>query len=107
MRISRRDFTLGALLAAGTAGMPVFAKAQNGKTIALLFDSLVVSVLIYYSGGVYSWFYTIFALIVVAALALAGISCVQAAADEPGALPGRLPAAVRPVGSVEERVSLS
>lgn len=41
MRISRRDFTLGALLAAGTAGMPIFAKAQNGKTVALLFDSLV------------------------------------------------------------------
>ena len=41
MRISRRDFTLGALLAAGTAGMPIFAKAQNGKAVALLFDSLV------------------------------------------------------------------
>jgi ABC-type sugar transport system substrate-binding protein len=41
MRISRRDFTIGSLLAAGTAGMPVFAAAQQGKTVALLFDSLV------------------------------------------------------------------
>jgi len=28
------------LLAAGVAGLPVFAKAQGGKTVALLFDSL-------------------------------------------------------------------
>ncbi len=41
MRMSRRDFTLGSILAAGTLGLPVFAKAQNGKTVALLFDSLV------------------------------------------------------------------
>jgi ABC-type sugar transport system substrate-binding protein len=41
MRMRRRDFTLGSLLAAGTLGMPVFAKAQQGKTVALLFDSLV------------------------------------------------------------------
>ena len=41
MRTSRRDFTLGALLAAGTLGLPVFVKAQQGKTVALLFDSLV------------------------------------------------------------------
>lgn len=41
MRISRRDFTVGSLLAAGTAGMPVLVKAQAGKTVALLFDSLV------------------------------------------------------------------
>src|SRR6478609_6574575 len=41
MRISRREFTIGALLAAGTAGMPVFARAEGGKTVALLFDSLV------------------------------------------------------------------
>jgi ABC-type sugar transport system substrate-binding protein len=39
--MNRRSFTLGSLLAAGTAGMPVFARAQGGKTIALLFDSLV------------------------------------------------------------------
>jgi ABC-type sugar transport system substrate-binding protein len=41
MRTSRRDFTLGALLAAGTLGLPVYVKAQQGKTVALLFDSLV------------------------------------------------------------------
>src|SRR3954449_6839920 len=41
MRISRREFTIGSLLAAGTLGMPVFAKAEGGKTVALLFDSLV------------------------------------------------------------------
>lgn len=41
MRISRRDFTVASLLAAGTAGMPVLVKAQAGKTVALLFDSLV------------------------------------------------------------------
>jgi ABC-type sugar transport system substrate-binding protein len=41
MRTTRRSFTIGSLLAAGTLGMPVFAKAQQGKTVALLFDSLV------------------------------------------------------------------
>lgn len=41
MRMDRRSFTLGSLLAAGTAGLPVFAAAQGGKTVALLFDSLV------------------------------------------------------------------
>ena len=41
MALSRRDFTLGSLLAAGTLGLPVFVKAQQGKTVALLFDSLV------------------------------------------------------------------
>ena len=41
MRVNRRDFTLGSLLAAGTLGLPVFVKAQQGKTVALLFDSLV------------------------------------------------------------------
>lgn len=41
MRVNRRDFTLGSLLAAGTLGLPVLVKAQQGKTVALLFDSLV------------------------------------------------------------------
>jgi ABC-type sugar transport system substrate-binding protein len=41
MRFTRREFTFASLLAAGTAGMPIFAKAQGGKTVALLFDSLV------------------------------------------------------------------
>lgn len=41
MRLSRREFTFASLLAAGTAGLPVFAKAEGGKTVALLFDSLV------------------------------------------------------------------
>ncbi len=41
MRTTRRTFTLGSLLAAGTLGLPVFVKAQQGKTVALLFDSLV------------------------------------------------------------------
>ena len=41
MRMDRRTFTIGSLLAAGTMGLPVFAKAQQGKTIALLFDTLV------------------------------------------------------------------
>lgn len=38
---TRRAFTVGALLAAGTAGLPIMVKAQQGKTVALLFDSLV------------------------------------------------------------------
>jgi ABC-type sugar transport system substrate-binding protein len=41
MRTTRRDFTLGSILAAGTLGLPVLVKAQQGKTVALLFDSLV------------------------------------------------------------------
>ena len=41
MRTSRRDFTIGSLLAAGTLGLPVLVQAQQGKTVALLFDSLV------------------------------------------------------------------
>jgi ABC-type sugar transport system substrate-binding protein len=41
MKLSRRTFTFGTLLATGTAGIPVFAKAEGGKTVALLFDSLV------------------------------------------------------------------
>jgi ABC-type sugar transport system substrate-binding protein len=41
MRMKRREFTVGALLAAGTMGLPVMVKAQQGKTVALLFDSLV------------------------------------------------------------------
>ena len=40
-RITRRAFTIGSLLAAGTAGLPIMVKAQEGKTVALLFDSLV------------------------------------------------------------------
>lgn len=40
MTINRRTFTLGTLLAAGVAGMPVFVKAQGTKTLAILFDSL-------------------------------------------------------------------
>ncbi|MEZ5863170.1 MAG: sugar ABC transporter substrate-binding protein [Geminicoccaceae bacterium] len=40
-KISRRSFTVGALLAAGTCGLPIMVKAQEGKTVALLFDSLV------------------------------------------------------------------
>jgi ABC-type sugar transport system substrate-binding protein len=41
MRSTRRDFTIGSLLAAGTLGLPIMVKAQQGKTVALLFDSLV------------------------------------------------------------------
>ncbi|WGF90125.1 sugar ABC transporter substrate-binding protein [Marinivivus vitaminiproducens] len=40
MIVTRRSFTIGALLAAGTAGWPVFVKAQGTKTIAVLFDGL-------------------------------------------------------------------
>jgi ABC-type sugar transport system substrate-binding protein len=40
MIISRRTFTIGAMLAAGTAGWPAFVKAQGAKTIAVLFDGL-------------------------------------------------------------------
>jgi ABC-type sugar transport system substrate-binding protein len=39
MSVSRRTFTLGSLLAAGAAGLPVVAKADV-KTIAIMFDSL-------------------------------------------------------------------
>ena len=41
MRVTRREFTVGMLLAATAAGMPAFVKAEGGKTVALLFDSLV------------------------------------------------------------------
>lgn len=41
MKLTRRDFTIGSLLAAGTMGLPVMVKAQGNKTVALLFDSLV------------------------------------------------------------------
>jgi ABC-type sugar transport system substrate-binding protein len=40
MKLTRRQFTLATLMAAGTAGLPVFAKAQGAKTIAVLFDGL-------------------------------------------------------------------
>jgi len=39
-KVSRRTFTIGSLLAAGTAGWPMFVKAQDKKTIAVLFDGL-------------------------------------------------------------------
>lgn len=39
--VNRRQFTLGTLVAAAGAGAPIFAKAESGKTIALLFDSLI------------------------------------------------------------------
>jgi ABC-type sugar transport system substrate-binding protein len=41
VNLTRRAFTVGSLLAAGTAGMPVFVRAEGSKTVALLFDSLV------------------------------------------------------------------
>jgi ABC-type sugar transport system substrate-binding protein len=41
MPISRRSFTVGTLMSLGVAGMPMFVRAQEGKTVALLFDSLV------------------------------------------------------------------
>jgi ABC-type sugar transport system substrate-binding protein len=41
VNLTRRTFTVGSLLAAGTAGLPVFVKAEGTKTVALLFDSLV------------------------------------------------------------------
>ena len=42
MRVTRREFTVGMLAAAAAAsGMPAFVKAAGGKTVALLFDSLV------------------------------------------------------------------
>ena len=41
MNLTRRTFTVGSLLAAGTAGLPIMVKAEGGKTLALLFDSLV------------------------------------------------------------------
>ncbi|UEM02526.1 sugar ABC transporter substrate-binding protein [Skermanella rosea] len=40
MRLTRRQFTIGTLIAAGTAGMPLYVKAQGKKTIAVLFDGL-------------------------------------------------------------------
>src|SRR4029079_6974938 len=41
MRWSRGFVPLGSVLTAGTLGLPVYVKAQQGKTVALLFDSLV------------------------------------------------------------------
>jgi hypothetical protein len=41
MTPTRREFTIGSLLALTAAGMPVFVRAAGGKTVALLFDSLV------------------------------------------------------------------
>jgi ABC-type sugar transport system substrate-binding protein len=41
MKMNRREFTLASLLAAAEISLPVFAHAESGKTIALLFDSLV------------------------------------------------------------------
>lgn len=40
MKLTRRQFTLATLIAAGTAGLPVYVKAQGKKTIAVLFDGL-------------------------------------------------------------------
>ncbi|MGF1476008.1 MAG: sugar ABC transporter substrate-binding protein [Geminicoccaceae bacterium] len=40
MKATRRAFTVGGLLAAGTAGWPMFVRAQDQKTIAVLFDGL-------------------------------------------------------------------
>jgi ABC-type sugar transport system substrate-binding protein len=39
-KLTRREFTLATLIAAGTAGLPVYVKAQGKKTIAVLFDGL-------------------------------------------------------------------
>jgi ABC-type sugar transport system substrate-binding protein len=41
MSMTRRALTVGGLMAAGTLGLPILVKAQQGKTVALLFDSLV------------------------------------------------------------------
>src|SRR5260221_2872574 len=42
MRVTRREFTVGMLAAAAaSAGMSGFVKAEGGKPVALLFDSLV------------------------------------------------------------------
>ncbi|MEZ5666961.1 MAG: sugar ABC transporter substrate-binding protein [Alphaproteobacteria bacterium] len=41
MSLTRRSFTVGTLMSLGVAGMPMFVRAQGGKTVALLFDSLV------------------------------------------------------------------
>ena len=41
MRVTRREFTVGMLAATVAAGTPIFVKAAGGKTVALLFDSLV------------------------------------------------------------------
>ncbi len=40
MSVNRRTFTLGSLTAAAGASMPIFAKADDGKTLAIMFDSL-------------------------------------------------------------------
>ena len=39
MKISRRDFTVGALLAAGTMGLPIMVKAEGTKTVAYVQDA--------------------------------------------------------------------
>ncbi len=41
MQVTRRAFTVGALVAAVGSSMSVMVKAEGGKTVALLFDSLV------------------------------------------------------------------
>ena len=40
MQLTRRSFTLGSLMAAAGTGAPLFARAEGGKTIAIMFDSL-------------------------------------------------------------------
>ncbi len=40
MSLNRRTFTLGSLVAAAGASVPIFAKAADGKTLAIMFDSL-------------------------------------------------------------------
>jgi len=40
MLLNRRTFTLGSLMAAAGTGVPIFAKAADGKTLAIMFDSL-------------------------------------------------------------------
>lgn len=45
-KVSRRQFTAGALLAATAAGMPVWVKAADSKTIAVLFDGLTSEFLV-------------------------------------------------------------
>ena len=42
MRSTRRDYTIGSLLAARTLGLPIMVKAQQGKTAAALLDSLAL-----------------------------------------------------------------
>ena len=35
MKLARREFTIGSLLAAGTAGLPIMVKAQEGRPLAV------------------------------------------------------------------------